>query len=111
VNSERNDQTPEGYLWRVGKVGEHMTTELKRAMVKYEQARIRYRTAVLASLNGASNGDAIRESIQAFQRASAELKRLSPQPEPVAVPREAPEAENESSFPGWALVRRLLKAS
>ena len=57
---------------------ELMTNELKRAMARYEEARVRYRKAVLASLGGASNGDVIRQSIRDFQRASAELKRIAP---------------------------------
>ena len=84
-----------------------MTTELKQAMVRYEEARIRYRTAVLDSLNGAGGGDAIRAAIREFQRASAELKRLTPRPQPE--PAE-PVAET-ATFPGWTLVRRLLTAS
>lgn len=51
-----------------------MTTELQHAMARYEEARIAYRKAVLASLNGESNGDAIRDAIKAFQVARAELK-------------------------------------
>lgn len=54
-----------------------MTTELQRAMARYEEARARYRKAVLASLGGASNGDAIRTSIEQFQRRRAELNALS----------------------------------
>jgi hypothetical protein len=90
-----------------------MTTELKRAMVRYEQARIRYRTAVLASLNGASNGDAIREAIQAFQSASAELKRLNApaRPPPPIVKMGRTRTNEAVPFPGWALFRKLLKAS
>jgi hypothetical protein len=67
-----------------------MTTELQHAMARYEEARIAYRKAVLASLNGDSNGDAIREAIKSFQVARVELKRVgglaAPQPAPVAAP-------------------------
>ncbi len=72
-----------------------MTPALQRAMAQYEEARIRYKKAVLASLNGSSNGDAIREAIRKVQGASAELKRhqassptlpLAPQNEPAASP-------------------------
>ena len=81
-----------------------MTTELQRAMARYEEARIQYKKAVLASLNGASNGEAIREAIQKFQKASADLKALRTEPAEVSG-----RARNEpSSFPGWQFVKRLL---
>ena len=88
-----------------------MTTELQRAMARYEEARAHYKKAVLASLNGASNGDAIRQAIQSFQKANADLKRLTAPPAPPtpsAVPqtrRDAPEP-----FPMWGFMRRLLRA-
>jgi hypothetical protein len=88
-----------------------MTPELQRAMATYEEARFRYRKALLASLNGASNGKTIQQAIRAFQLARAELRRLEGAPaaeeaevEPGAVP---PEARNQA----WSFVRRLLKAS
>ena len=84
--------------------GLDMTSELQRAMARYEEARIRYQKAVLASLHGASNGDAIREAIRAFQAASADLKRLTPTE--ASPPVEA--ATEESPTSGWAFVRRLL---
>jgi hypothetical protein len=85
--------------------GLDMTTELQRAMARYEEARIRYKKSVLASLHGAANGDAIREAIAAFQAASGDLKRLTPaEPGP---PAEA--ASEDGSSPGWAFVRKLLK--
>jgi len=81
-----------------------MTTELQRAMARYEEARIQYKKAVLASLNGASNGDAIREAVQRFKRASAELKSL--RSEPASFTRAA---RNEPvASPTWQFVRRLL---
>jgi ribosomal protein L12E/L44/L45/RPP1/RPP2 len=84
-----------------------MTKELQHAMAEYEEARIRYRKAVLASLNGESNGDAIREAIQAFQAARAELAREGGAP--VA---SAPKAEPaRAASPAWSFVRRLLQAS
>lgn len=61
-----------------------MTRELQRAMARYEEARFEYRKAVLVSLDGVSNGQAIQQAIRAFQSASAELKRLEkclPRPE------------------------------
>jgi len=61
-----------------------MTTELQHAMARYEEARIAYRKAVLGSLNGDSNGDAIREAIKRFQIARAELKRMGGLPVPQA---------------------------
>lgn len=85
-----------------------MTSELQKAMARYEDARIDYKKAVLASLHGASNGESIRQAIVKFQEASAELKRL--QGSPAAAPAVA-EAEETSAFPGWQLFRRLLKAS
>jgi hypothetical protein len=81
-----------------------MTVELQHAMAQYEEARARYRSAVLASLNGESNGDAIRAAIQSFQLARAELARHDGR----ATAAPAPVREE----PGpWGFVRRLLKAS
>jgi hypothetical protein len=73
-----------------------MTTELQHAMARYEEARIAYRKAVLASLNGDSNGDAIREAIKAFQVARAELKRVQTvpaEPSAAAAPQAQPRRE------------------
>lgn len=81
-----------------------MTRELQQAMARYEEARIRYRQAVLASLRGgpgASSGDVIKEAIRALQVARAEVARLGPPPPPPAAP-EPPE-----SLPR-RLVRMLL---
>jgi hypothetical protein len=83
-----------------------MTSELQRAMARYEEARIRYRKAVLASLHGASSGEAIRQAITAFQDASADLKRLTMTD--VDPPRTKP-AEEGGGTPGWSFVLRLLK--
>ncbi|HEX7623896.1 MAG TPA: hypothetical protein VF400_10030 [Anaeromyxobacteraceae bacterium] len=86
-----------------------MTTELQRAMARYEEARIRYRKAVLASLNGASNGEAIREAIKSFQRANAELKRLTaPPPAPRAVRVLSDPSPEASPSAAWAYIRRVL---
>ncbi len=94
----------DGRAGRTG-TGQAMTMELQQAMVRYEEARIRYRTAVLDSLNGEARGDAIRAAIREIQAATAELKRLQPRPPP-------PEPASEPvSIPGWSLVRRLLTAS
>lgn len=84
-----------------------MTTELQRAMARYEEARIQYRKAVLASLHGASNGDAIRRAIQSFQRANSELKRLTPSEPPLPEKKKQDELE---PFPVWGFMRRLLGA-
>jgi hypothetical protein len=84
---------------RAGAVGTTvmtMTTELQHAMARYEEARIAYRKAVLASLNGDSDGDAIRDAIKDFQVARAGLKRAdavvaaraAPAPEPAPAHRE-----------------------
>jgi hypothetical protein len=54
-----------------------MTTELQRAMARYELARGRFRTAVLASLRGAAGGEAIRSAIRECQVAGEELRRLT----------------------------------
>lgn len=72
-----------------------MTRELQRAMARCEEARIQYRKVVLASLSRASNGDAIRNAIQEFQSARAELNlaraRAAQPPKPVtASSRRAP---------------------
>lgn len=84
-----------------------MTTELQHAMAQYEEARVRYRKAVLASLNGESSGDAIRQAIQSFQAARVDLQEHGGTPTGTMVnphrPREEPGA--------WGFVRRLLKAS
>ncbi|GEJ56136.1 hypothetical protein [Anaeromyxobacter diazotrophicus] len=88
-----------------------MTSELKRAMARYEEARVRYRKAVLASLDGASNGDVIRQSIRDFQRASAELKRLAPPAAVPARPLPAPEVRPEPAealATAWSSVRRAV---
>jgi hypothetical protein len=84
-----------------------MTTELQRAMARYEEARGRYKTAVLGSLNGDSNGDAIRRAIQEFQEASAELRRVSP---PAAAPPRKPTAEEKPALTPLEFVWKLLKA-
>lgn len=69
----------------------NMTTELQHAMARYEEARIAYRKAVLASLNGESNGDAIRDAIKNFQVARAQLKRVGGAAgQPAAAPAPAP---------------------
>jgi hypothetical protein len=85
-----------------------MTRELQHAMAQYEEARIRYRQAVLASLNGgagAASGEAIRQAIQQFQAARAELARHAPPAQPAPA-----RAHRRESFP-FKFVRRLLQAS
>ncbi len=87
-----------------------MTHEMKRAMARYEEARVRYRKALLSSLDGASNGDVIRQAIRDIQRASSELKRLAPAApapaRPVAEPAVAPAEERIAT--AWSSLRRLL---
>jgi hypothetical protein len=83
-----------------------MTTELQRAMARYEEARMEYRKAVLASLNGASRGDAIRRAIEAFQAAGAEVKRLQAKPPPLPPRR----SDEPAPAMGWSYVTRLIKA-
>lgn len=90
-----------------------MTTELQRAMARCEEARVRYRKAVLASLDGASNGDVIRQAIREYQRACAELKRISPPSQPPAQPRPAPEvraAPADALASAWSSLRRAVSA-
>jgi hypothetical protein len=84
-----------------------MTAEVQRAMARYEEARIQYKKAVLASLQGATNGDAIRQAIHSFQRASADLRRLTAPSPPAREP--TPEKE-PGAWPVWDFMRRLLKA-
>ncbi len=90
-----------------------MTTELQHVMARYEDARIQYKKAVLASLNGDANGEGIRAAIREFQQASAALRRLTgaaPRPAPAAhrVRATAAAKRPERSFVGAALFRRLL---
>jgi len=60
-------------------------------MARYEEARFLYRKAVLASLDGTSSGQAIRQAIRVFQSAKAELNRLDgPPPDAKAEPRQGP---------------------
>lgn len=83
---------------RSSRDGEHMTTELQHAMAQYEEARIAYRKAVLGSLNGDSNGDAIRDAIKRFQVARAELKRVGGATAAAPAPVPAPAARREESI-------------
>ncbi len=83
-----------------------MTSELQRAMARYEEARVQYKKAVLASLNGTSNGDAIRQAICKFQEASAELKRCQ-----ATSPALPPTRQNEPvASPSWGFLTKLLTA-
>jgi hypothetical protein len=88
----------------------HMTTEMKRAMARYEEARAAYQRAVLASLDGRSKGEAIRQAIAEFRAAQRDLKRFSPH-----VPRPEPPSESAAEegalLPGLGFFRRLLSAS
>ena len=86
-----------------------MTTELKNAMAVYEDARVQYRKAVLASLHGQSNGDAIRAAIRAFQDARGELIRLGGLPGiETPVPTAARRSRETSGAGAWGFMRRLL---
>lgn len=81
-----------------------MTPQLQHAMARYEEARIQYRKAVLASLNGTADGVAIRQAIRALQDANADLKRHR-----VAPPALPPTPQNEpGALAGWGFVRRLF---
>src|SRR5919204_1506048 len=62
--------------------GPCMTSELQRAMARYEEARGRYRLAVLASLRGAAGGDVIRTAIRECQAAGEDVRRLTAPPCP-----------------------------
>src|SRR5512146_2592796 len=66
-----------------------MTTELQRVMARYEEARIAYKKAVLASLNGDSTGESIRQAITRFELAGAELRRITGAPPRVRRPAPA----------------------
>jgi hypothetical protein len=83
-----------------------MTREHQQAMARYEEARIRYRQAVRASLRGAgpTSGHGIRDAIRALEQARAELARHQPAPPPPPAPP-APESLPRRLF------RRLLQAS
>ncbi len=92
-----------------------MTNELQHVMARYEEARIEYRKAVLASLNGESTGEHIRQAIRDFQQASADLRRLTgaaARPRPAIAPPVARAANaarpTEREFVGAALFRKLL---
>jgi hypothetical protein len=84
-----------------------MTTELQRAMARYEEARGRYKKAVLGSLSGESSGDAIRTAIQEFKAASAELRRVAPRRAPQPQPQAS---EEKPSLTPLEMVWKLLKA-
>jgi hypothetical protein len=83
-----------------------MTRELQQAMARYEEARGRYRQAVLSSLNGDARGEVIRDAITAYRSAREELARHGP------LPSHEPRNEPRREVPGpWRFVRRLLTAS
>ena len=98
-----------------------MTPELQRAKARYEEARFQYRKAVLASLNGAANGQAIQQAIRAFQSARRDLEQLETPPAVAGPgprqPQVAPastcgDRRASGSHPdAWGFVLRLLKAS
>ena len=74
-------------------------------MARYEEARFQYRKAVLASLDGASNGQAIQQAIRDFQGASAELKRLQR-----CLPHPSKHAIESVSARDSGFLQRLLNA-
>jgi hypothetical protein len=83
-------------------------TRLQRAKAAYEEARIEYRRAVLASLDEPSRrGDDIQKAIRRFQQARGDLERLD------STRRARPEKKVEEA--GLAAVVsmfwRLLRAS
>jgi hypothetical protein len=81
-------------------------TRLQRAKAAYEEARIDYRRAVLASLDQPSRrGDDIQKAIRRFQQARQELERLSAPRPPARRPAEAGLAAMVNQF--W----RMLRAS
>jgi hypothetical protein len=88
-----------------------MTTEMKRAMARYEEARATYQRAVLASLDGRSKGEAIRQAIAEFRAAQRELKRFRPAVPRTAPPVERSEDEEGALLPGLGFFRRLLSPS
>ena len=90
-----------------------MTPELQRAMAEYERARLHYRKTVLGSLSGTASGEAIRQSIVEFRKASAELGWLTGSPGRPQAKRfrsEGRRAVVPTGFPVTALVRWLLDA-
>lgn len=93
-----------------------MTTELQRAMARYEDARIAYKKAVLASLDSRARGENIRDAIREFQNASADLRRLTgapPRPRAATVQPQAVilRPRPQSTFAAVGFFRRLLSAS
>jgi hypothetical protein len=87
-----------------------MTTELQRAMAQCEAGRIQYRKTVLASLDRAAGGDAIRLAIENFQRASAELRRLQRlQVGPLRTPPEPQEAPVSLRAAGLMLTKLVVR--
>ena len=81
-------------------------------MARYEEARFQYRRAVLTSLNGASNGEAIQQAIRVFQTARAALKQFEAPPPPSerAEPKQQRASSSSLRPQGWGFVLRLLKA-
>jgi hypothetical protein len=85
-----------------------MTTDMRRAMARYEEARAAYQRAVLASLDGRSKGEAIRQAIAEFRVAQQELRRFRPRVPPASPPSESEEEEEGSLLSGLSFFRRLL---
>ena len=89
-----------------------MTTELQRAMARYEDARISYQRTMLASLQGDAGGEAIRQALRRVQSATADLRRLrgAQAPHRAARPARARAGQCRAATPGFAFFRRLLSA-
>ncbi len=93
-----------------------MTTELQRAMARYEDARIAYKKAVLASLSSRARGENIRDAIREFQSASTELRRLTGAPPRPRAGTARPQTvvvkpQPQGAFAAVGFFRRLLNAS
>jgi hypothetical protein len=81
-----------------------MTSEQLKAMARYEEARGRYRVAVLASLRGAARGDVIRRAIRECRSAAenVRLAALSPQATTLADQRTDRPSAAEGFAETWA---------
>jgi len=54
-----------------------MTSELQKALARYETARARYRATVLSSIGTPGRGDTIRAAIRDCQAARAALRDMT----------------------------------
>lgn len=89
-----------------------MTTELQRAMAEYEEARLRYKRALLTSMGPTPDKRDVARAATEFQRARRELRRLqereaeAARPQVVVVARMA----EDGAGPVRDIVRRFVKA-